>query len=126
MKQSQGSLRQSSVDTLPSTYYVRAKVSITSELSLYSKFGRAAVVGPGNESGKPIDVNKAADHIFGLVLMNNWSAIDIQAWQYIPLGPFPGKRFGTTISPWIVTLDALEPFACGAPKQATYFPFPIV
>ncbi|PWA36687.1 fumarylacetoacetase [Artemisia annua] len=77
----------------------------------------AAVVGPGNELGKPIDVNDAADHIFGVVLMNDWSARDIQAWEYVPLGPFLGKSFGTTISPWIVTLDALEPFACDAPKQ---------
>ncbi|GAB4830770.1 hypothetical protein Ancab_004803 [Ancistrocladus abbreviatus] len=77
----------------------------------------AAIVGPGNELGKPIDVNKAADHIFGLVLLNDWSARDIQHWEYVPLGPFLGKSFGTTISPWIVTLEALEPFACDAPKQ---------
>lgn len=77
----------------------------------------AAIVGPGNELGKPVDVNRAADHIFGLVLMNDWSARDIQAWEYVPLGPFLGKSFGTTISPWIVTLDALEPFTCDAPKQ---------
>ncbi|KAI7999479.1 Fumarylacetoacetase [Camellia lanceoleosa] len=77
----------------------------------------AAVVGPGNELGKPIDVNEAADHIFGVVLMNDWSARDIQAWEYVPLGPFLGKSFGTTVSPWIVTLDALEPFVCDAPKQ---------
>ncbi|GAB4830772.1 hypothetical protein Ancab_004805 [Ancistrocladus abbreviatus] len=77
----------------------------------------AAIVGPGNELGKPVDVNEAADHIFGLVLMNDWSARDIQRWEYIPLGPFLGKSFGTTISPWIVTLEALEPFACEAPKQ---------
>ncbi|EEF41797.1 fumarylacetoacetase [Ricinus communis] len=77
----------------------------------------AAVVGPGNELGKPVDVNEAGDHLFGLVLMNDWSARDIQAWEYVPLGPFLGKSFGTTISPWIVTLDALEPFACDAPKQ---------
>ncbi|XP_077217209.1 fumarylacetoacetase [Tasmannia lanceolata] len=77
----------------------------------------AFVLGPGNELGKPINVNDAADHIFGLVLMNDWSARDIQAWEYVPLGPFLGKSFGTTISPWIVTLDALEPFACDAPKQ---------
>ncbi|KAI5583349.1 hypothetical protein BDE02_06G008100 [Populus trichocarpa] len=77
----------------------------------------AAVVGPGNELGKPVDVNEAGDHIFGLVLMNDWSARDIQAWEYVPLGPFLGKSFGTTLSPWIVTLDALEPFACDAPKQ---------
>ncbi|XP_071725146.1 fumarylacetoacetase [Rutidosis leptorrhynchoides] len=77
----------------------------------------AAVVGPGNDFGKPIDVNEAADHIFGVVLMNDWSARDIQAWEYVPLGPFLGKSFGTTVSPWIVTLDALEPFACDAPTQ---------
>jgi fumarylacetoacetase len=77
----------------------------------------AAVVGPGNELGKPVDVNDAADHIFGLVLMNDWSARDIQAWEYVPLGPFLGKSFGTTVSPWIVTLDALEAFVCDAPKQ---------
>ncbi|GLT46689.1 hypothetical protein SLA2020_204310 [Shorea laevis] len=77
----------------------------------------AAIVGPGNELGKPINVNEAADHIFGLVLMNDWSARDIQAWEYVPLGPFLGKSFGTTVSPWIVTLDALEPFAVDAPEQ---------
>ncbi|XP_010913971.1 fumarylacetoacetase [Elaeis guineensis] len=77
----------------------------------------AAIVGPGNELGKPVDVSDAADHIFGLVLMNDWSARDIQAWEYVPLGPFLGKSFGTTISPWIVTLEALEPFVCDAPKQ---------
>ncbi|KAK4369717.1 hypothetical protein RND71_009192 [Anisodus tanguticus] len=77
----------------------------------------AAVVGPGNELGTTVDVNEASNHIFGLVLMNDWSARDIQAWEYVPLGPFLGKSFGTTISPWIVTLDALEPFSCEAPKQ---------
>ncbi|XP_042481400.1 fumarylacetoacetase [Macadamia integrifolia] len=86
-------------------------------LKLDFELEMAAVVGPGNELGKPIDVNEAADHIFGLVLMNDWSARDIQAWEYVPLGPFLGKSFGTTVSPWIVTLDALEPFACDAPKQ---------
>ncbi|KAK1378300.1 Fumarylacetoacetase [Heracleum sosnowskyi] len=77
----------------------------------------AAVVGPGNKLGESVDVNEAAEHIFGLVLMNDWSARDIQAWEYVPLGPFLGKSFGTTISPWIVTLDALEPFGCDAPLQ---------
>jgi fumarylacetoacetase len=86
-------------------------------LKLDFELEMAAVVGPGNELGKPVDVNEAADHIFGLVLLNDWSARDIQAWEYVPLGPFLGKSFGTTISPWIVTLDALEPFACDAPKQ---------
>ncbi|CAH9093483.1 unnamed protein product [Cuscuta epithymum] len=77
----------------------------------------AAVVGPGNALGKPVSIEEARDHIFGLVLMNDWSARDIQAWEYVPLGPFLGKSFGTTLSPWIVTLDALEPFSCDAPKQ---------
>ncbi|XP_031124797.1 fumarylacetoacetase-like [Ipomoea triloba] len=77
----------------------------------------AAVVGPGNELGKSVSIDEARDHIFGLVLMNDWSARDIQAWEYVPLGPFLGKSFGTTVSPWIVTLDALEPFSCDAPKQ---------
>ncbi len=60
--------------------------------------------------GKPIDVREAADHIFGFVLFNDWSARDIQTWEYVPLGPFLAKNFGSTISPWIVTLDALESF----------------
>jgi fumarylacetoacetase len=67
--------------------------------------------------GTPIDIDEAYDNIFGVVLMNDWSARDIQKWEYIPLGPFNGKNFGTTISPWIVTLDALEPFACALPEQ---------
>ena len=50
------------------------------------------------------------DHIFGMVLMNDWSARDIQAWEYVPLGPFLAKNFGTTISPWIVSMEALKPF----------------
>jgi fumarylacetoacetase len=75
------------------------------------------VTGPGNRLGEPIPVEKARDHIFGLVLVNDWSARDIQAWEYQPLGPFLGKSFATTISPWIVTLDALEPFRVESPVQ---------
>ncbi|MBI5471210.1 MAG: fumarylacetoacetase, partial [Ignavibacteriae bacterium] len=71
-------------------------------------------VGPGNEIGKPIPINEAEDHIFGLCLVNDWSARDIQKWEYQPLGPFLSKSFATTISPWIVTLEALEPFRCPA------------
>lgn len=67
-------------------------------------------IGTGNKLGHPINVNKAKDHIFGVVLLNDWSARDIQKWEYVPLGPFGAKNFGTTISPWIVTYDALEPF----------------
>ncbi|CAK8531313.1 unnamed protein product [Lathyrus sativus] len=86
-------------------------------LKLDFELEMATIVGPGNELGKPVDINNAEDHIFGLVLLNDWSARDIQAWEYVPLGPFLGKSFATSISPWIVTLDALEPFACEAPKQ---------
>ncbi len=70
----------------------------------------AFLVGPGNSLGEPIRVNRAEEHIFGLVLMNDWSARDVQTWEYQPLGPFLAKNFCTTISPWVVTLDALEPF----------------
>jgi fumarylacetoacetase len=75
------------------------------------------VTGPGNEIGSAIPVQDAGEHIFGLLLVNDWSARDIQAWEYQPLGPFLGKSFATTISPWIVTLDALEPFRVEGPRQ---------
>jgi len=74
-------------------------------------------IGPGNPLGEPIDVDRAEDHIFGLVLVNDWSARDIQAWEYQPLGPFLGKNFATSISPWIVPLEALEPFRVAGPPQ---------
>ncbi|TPX63416.1 fumarylacetoacetase [Spizellomyces sp. 'palustris'] len=77
----------------------------------------ACFVGVGNSLGNPIDITASEDHIFGLVLMNDWSARDIQQYEYVPLGPFLGKNFGTTISPWIVTLDALEPFRTQQPEQ---------
>ena len=79
----------------------------------------AFVVGVGNELGSPIPVHKAKEHIFGVVLMNDWSARDVQAWEYVPLGPFLGKNFGTTISPWVITLDALEAVGaqCPGPQQ---------
>jgi fumarylacetoacetase len=67
-------------------------------------------VGPGNTLGDPISAANAGDNIFGLVLVNDWSARDIQKWEYVPLGPFLAKNFGTTISPWVVTLAALEEF----------------
>jgi len=70
----------------------------------------AFFVSQPNELGKPVHINDAEDHIFGVVLMNDWSARDIQAWEYIPLGPFNAKNFGTTITPWVVLIDALEPF----------------
>ncbi len=74
-------------------------------------------VGPGNEIGVPIAAAGAAEHIFGMVLVNDWSARDIQRWEYVPLGPFLGKSFATSVSPWVVTLDALEPFRRPGPVQ---------
>ncbi|KAG8235830.1 hypothetical protein J437_LFUL016091 [Ladona fulva] len=68
------------------------------------------VGGPGNPLGKPVPVGEAHEHIFGMVLMNDWSARDIQKWEYVPLGPFLAKNLGTSISPWVVTMEALEPF----------------
>jgi fumarylacetoacetase len=70
----------------------------------------AFFIGKGNELGEPITIDKTYEHIFGLVVLNDWSARDIQKWEYVPLGPFLSKSFATSISPWIVTLEALEPF----------------
>jgi len=70
-----------------------------------------------NKLGKTISIDDAKDYIFGLVLFNDWSARDIQGWEYVPLGPFLGKSFASTISPWIVTIDALKPFKVASPKQ---------
>lgn len=67
-------------------------------------------IGSGNELGEPIDIDNAEDHVFGLCLFNDWSARDLQAWEYQPLGPFLAKNFASTISPWIVTLEALAPY----------------
>ena len=77
----------------------------------------AFVVGVGNALGEPIAVERAPSHVFGMVLMNDWSARDLQQWEYIPLGPFNSKSFATSISPWVVTMDALEPFRVEGPAQ---------
>jgi len=74
-------------------------------------------VGHPTRQGEMVDAADAMDHIFGLVLVNDWSARDIQKWEYQPLGPFNAKNFATSISPWVVTLDALAPFRCAAPEQ---------
>ena len=71
-------------------------------------------IGPGNSLGKPIGIDRAAAQIFGVCLLNDWSARDMQAWEYQPLGPFLAKSFATTISPWIVTMEALAPFRAPA------------
>lgn len=82
-------------------------------------------VGAGNELGQAIAIDQAEDHLFGLCLVNDWSARDIQAWEYQPLGPFLAKSFATTISPWVVTLEALTPFRCPAFSRPVEDPAPL-
>ena len=77
----------------------------------------AFVVGKPNAIGAPIAINDADAHIFGMVLLNDWSARDIQKWEYVPLGPFNAKTFASEVSPWIVTMDALAPFKTDLPMQ---------
>jgi fumarylacetoacetase len=87
-------------------------------------------VGPGNERGAPISIDDAEAHMFGVTLLNDWSARDLQAWEYQPLGPFLSKSFATTLSPWIVTFDALEPYrapferTAGEPQPLPYLDGP--
>lgn len=75
-------------------------------------------LGSGSELGTPVPIARALDHVFGLVLVNDWSARDVQKWEYQPLGPFNAKNFATSISPWVVTMDALEPFLVPGPPRA--------
>jgi fumarylacetoacetase len=84
-----------------------------------------AFVGAGNALGTTIPIGEAESHVFGLCLVNDWSARDIQAWEYQPLGPFLAKSFATTVSPWIVTLDALEPFRVPAAVRPDGDPAPL-
>jgi fumarylacetoacetase len=125
---------------LPVAYHGRASSIVISGTDLHRPFGQtsaaetgpptfgpsksvdfelemACVFGPDNKLGQPIPVAKADQHVFGMVLLNDWSARDIQRWEYVPLGPFLGKNFGTSISPWIVPLEALEPFRVPGPTQ---------
>eukprot|EP00741_Cyanophora_paradoxa_P012607 tig00020614_g12182.t1 len=101
---------QTKADTAPAPSHGPAK---TMDFELEMGF----FVGPGNALAEPIPVDRALDHIFGLVIFNDWSARDVQKWEYVPLGPFNGKNFASSISPWVVTLEALEPFRCEAPPQ---------
>lgn len=105
----------------------RPKGQIKNESESMPKFSPSAaldfelemglIIGTGNRLSEPIDINNSLDHVFGMVLVNDWSARDIQKWEYVPLGPFLGKNFATSISPWIVTMDALEPFRTAGPRQ---------
>jgi len=78
----------------------------------------AFIVGKPSNLGEPVSTAEAPAHMFGLVILNDWSARDIQQWEYVPLGPFNSKTFGTSISPWVVTMDALEPFRRDNPAQS--------
>jgi fumarylacetoacetase len=84
-----------------------------------------AFIGSATELGRSLPVGQAAEHIFGYCLLNDWSARDIQAWEYQPLGPFLGKNFGTTISPWVVTAEALAPFHTTAYARPEGDPAPL-
>ena len=84
-----------------------------------------AFLGPGNTLGEPIPIAQAEDHVVGVCLLNDWSARDIQAWESQPLGPFLSKNFATSVSPWVVTLEALEPFRCPAPPRPAGDPAPL-
>lgn len=89
------------------------------------------IIGQGNSQGQSISMQQAEEHVFGLTLFNDWSARDIQAWEYQPLGPFLSKNFASTISPWIVTMEALSPFRCnfkrpeGDPQPLPYLSSPL-
>jgi fumarylacetoacetase len=91
--------------------------------SLDFELETGVLIGPGNVLGKPIPVGQTAEHLFGMVLVNDWSARDVQAWEYVPLGPFLAKNFATSVSPWVVPLEALEPFRTAGPEQQPE-PFP--
>jgi fumarylacetoacetase len=82
-------------------------------------------VGPGNPLGRPVPLARAEEHLFGMSLLNDWSARDVQTWEYQPLGPFLSKSFETTVSPWVVTFDALEPYRVPAFKRPPGDPEPL-
>jgi fumarylacetoacetase len=84
-----------------------------------------AYIGPGNVQGYPISIEEAEPHLFGVTLVNDWSARDIQAWEYQPLGPFLGKSFATSVSPWVVTMEALAPYRAPLAPRAAGDPQPL-
>jgi fumarylacetoacetase len=85
-----------------------------------------AFLGPGNALGETIPAAEAFDHLFGVCLLNDWSARDIQSWEYQPLGPFLAKSFATSISPWVVTMEALEPLRCAPDARSETDPQPLL
>ena len=85
----------------------------------------AFVAGPGNPLGEPVPIERAGEHLFGVTLLNDWSARDMQRWEYQPLGPFLAKSFATTLAPWLVTCEALAPFRCPAFARPAGDPSPL-
>jgi fumarylacetoacetase len=83
------------------------------------------IVGQGNELGEPISIEEAEDHMLGMCILNDWSARDLQKWEYVPLGPFLAKNFASTVSPYIVTMEALAPFRCPAMERDAGDPQPL-
>ncbi len=97
----------------------------TATRSLDYELEIGAFIGEGNPLGTPVSIDHAEDHLFGLCLLNDWSARDVQSWEYQPLGPFLAKSFATTISPWVVSLDALEPYRVAAAPRGPDDPAPL-
>jgi fumarylacetoacetase len=108
---------QTAVDGPPPVYEPTKRFDYELEVGFF--------VGKGNRRGRAVPIESADDHIFGLCLVNDWSARDIQPWEYQPLGPFLSKSFATSISPWVITLDALEPFRCPAFERPADDPKPL-
>ncbi len=115
VKRPNGQTKPASVDT--PTFGPSRQMDYEVELGAY--------IGTGNSLGSSIDVDKAEQHVFGVSLVNDWSARDIQAWEYQPLGPFLGKSFATSVSPWVVTLDALAPYRAPLAARAEGDPQPL-
>jgi fumarylacetoacetase len=101
----------------PPVYDLSRRLDYEAELGFY--------VGPGNPLGAPIGIEHAGDHLFGACLLNDWSARDIQTWEYQPLGPFLAKNFASTVSPWVVTMEALAPFRAPAFPRPSDDPQPL-
>ena len=104
-------------DDAPPTYGPCKLLDYEMEVGFY--------VGGSNRIGEAISIDEAEDHLFGMTLVNDWSARDMQKWEYQPLGPFLAKSFATTVSPWVVTMDALEPFRCAAFERDADDPQPL-
>jgi len=109
---------------VPIGYHGRSS-SIAISGQSFPRLELGVFVGAGNASGEPIDIADAEDHVFGIVLLNDWSARDIQGWEYQPLGPFLSKNFASTISPWVVTTEALAPYRVPAVVRPEGDPQPL-